>query len=76
MDLTPKNKEQIDNMSYKDLLSQVRYAPIGDPWFQGETGKYWLERMAELRSKPGGDAMHVSASKSIGMQSQITGADG
>lgn len=66
MDLTPENKEHIDNMSYESLLSQWRNAPVGSPWFQGETGTYWGERMKELRSKPGGNSEHVRASKSIG----------
>ncbi|MHA1867544.1 MAG: hypothetical protein ACTSXD_05710 [Candidatus Heimdallarchaeaceae archaeon] len=66
MDLTPENKKHIDNMSYESLLSQWRNAPVGNPWFQGETGEYWGDRMKELRSQPGGNARHVSASKSIG----------
>jgi len=66
MDLTPENKAYIDNMDYESLLSQWRYAPIGDRWFQGETGTYWGKRMTELRSKPGGTSEHVRASKSVG----------
>ena len=63
MDLTPENKKIIDNMSYRSLLSKWRFAPSGDPWFQGETGQYWSERMNELRSA---GADHVGASKSLG----------
>jgi len=66
MDLTSENKEHIDNMSYESLLSQWRNSPDGNPWFQGETGRYWGERMNELRPKSGGDSEHVRASKSIG----------
>ena len=66
MDLTPENKNKIDNMSYESLLSHWRFAAIGDPWFQGETGKYWGERMAELRNQPGGNDRHVAASKRLG----------
>lgn len=62
MDLTEENKSEIDSLSYESLLSKVRYAPIGDPWFQGETGKYWGERMKELREK---GADHTGASKSV-----------
>ena len=40
MKLTPKNKAHIDALSYEELLSKVRYAPAGDPWFQDETGDY------------------------------------
>jgi hypothetical protein len=66
MKLTPENKEHIDGQSYTQLLSRWRNAPIGDPWFQGETGEYWGKRMTELRDAPGCDAAHVSASKAIG----------
>ena len=63
MDLTPENKAIIDDKSQRQLLSHNRFAPAGDPWFQGETGTYWLERMAELRQQ---GADHVGESKSIG----------
>jgi len=66
MKLTPQNKAYIDGLNYEGLLSHWRFAPVGDPWFQDETGDYWQKRMGELRSKPGGDSVHVSASKSIG----------
>lgn len=65
MELTEKNKNYIDNLSYGQLLSRWRFAPVGDPWFQGATGDYWAERMAELR-RQGAD--HVGASKIIGWQ--------
>lgn len=64
--MTDEMKARIDEMSYEALLSMWRYAPVGDPLFQGDTGDYFGERMKELRSQPGGDARHVSASKSIG----------
>ena len=63
MDLTPENKRTIDNKSYAELLSSWRFAIAGEPWFQGETGKYWSKRMAELREQ---GADHVGASKSLG----------
>ena len=63
MDLTPENKARIDNMSHYDLLSRWRFAPMGDPWFQGETGKYWGERMAEKRDENPGQA--VANSKAL-----------
>uniref|UniRef100_A0A6M3IJG1 Uncharacterized protein n=1 Tax=viral metagenome TaxID=1070528 RepID=A0A6M3IJG1_9ZZZZ len=68
MDMTAERKKHIDAMSYEGLLSRWRNAPCGDPWFQGETGKYWGERMAEMRSRPGCDGEHVRASKSIGWE--------
>lgn len=63
MKLTEKNKAHIDSLSYEELLSHWRYAPIGDQWFNGDTGGYWAKRMAELRSA---GAAHVGASKRIG----------
>lgn len=66
MELTPENKAHIDSLSYEQLLSHWRFAPAGDPWFQGETGTYWGERMRSLRDKPGGQEKHVKASKSLG----------
>lgn len=66
MKLTEENKAIIDEKSYIDLLSHWRFAPVGDPWFQGETGEYWKKRMKELRSQPGGQEIHVKASKALG----------
>jgi hypothetical protein len=63
MELTEKRKQFIDEMSYQGLLSRWRFAPVGDAWFQGETGDYWGKRMRELR-EAGAD--HVDASKTIG----------
>ena len=65
MTLTQENKLHIDALSYEQLLSRWRFAPAGDAWFQGETGKYWGERMNELRDQPGGQTRHVAASKAI-----------
>lgn len=64
MDLTPERKAHIDSLSYEGLLRHWRFAPVGDPWFQGETGEYWGQRMAELRKAD--PAEHVAASKRIG----------
>lgn len=66
MELTEKRRKYIDGLSYEALLSRWRFAPVGDPWFEGETGQYWSQRMTQERSKPGGDEAHVSASKSLG----------
>ena len=65
MKLTEDNKKHIDRLSYDGLLSHWRFAPIGDPWFQGETGDYWIKRMHELR-EAGAD--HVRASKTLGWE--------
>lgn len=64
MDLTPENKTEIDAMTHYQLLSGWRFSKSGDLWFQGETGKYWRERMAKLRARDPGQA--VADSKLIG----------
>jgi hypothetical protein len=66
MNLTPENKKHIDGLTYNALLGHWRFAPVGDPWFQGETGKYWSERMKELRDRPETD--HVGTSKALGWE--------
>ncbi len=66
MKLTDERKATIDRKSYEQLLDGWRNAPIGDPWFQDETGDYWAKRMSDLRNRPGGNDEHVTASKSIG----------
>lgn len=64
MELTPENKKHIDSLTYYELLSHHRKAPIGDEWFTGGTGVYWGERMAELRDQD--PAAAVETSKTIG----------
>ena len=52
MELTVGNKKYIDSLEYQELLSKWRFSRPGNPWFQGETGNYWEERMRELRKRP------------------------
>lgn len=66
MDLTEEHKKHIDSLSYHQLLYEWRHSPSGNKWFQGETGDYFSVRMTELRSRPGGNEIHILASKSIG----------
>lgn len=65
MELTENVKKYINSLSYEELLYKWRFAPVGDPYFQGEIGKYWGNRMAEIKKQQGND-IHVQASKSIG----------
>jgi hypothetical protein len=62
MELTLENKKYIDSLDYRSLLSKWRFAPVGDKWFQGETGDYWGKRMAELKET----VDYVAISKEIG----------
>ncbi len=66
MNLTEENKKYIDSLSITGLLSKIRYAPPGDPWFQGETGDYWMKRYAEVRNAD--PEAHTRASKDIGWE--------
>lgn len=68
MKLTAENKAHIDGLSYHSLLEHWRNAPVGDPWFEGETGEYWAKVMSDRRNQPGGNEVHVNASKSIGFK--------
>ena len=65
MELTEKNKKNIDSLSYEQLLSHWRFAPSGDPWFQGETGDYWSSVMKTKKEEIGANEA-VRASKNIG----------
>lgn len=63
--LDEKMKQTIDSMSYESLLSLWRNAPVGSPYFQGETGDYYSAVMKQKRIEIG-NAAHVQASKDIG----------
>lgn len=66
MTLTPELKAEIDNKSIIQLLERVRFAPIGDEMFQGESGEYWLKRLEDLRNQD--NQAYVRASKTIGWE--------
>ena len=59
---TEELKARIDAMSHRDLCRIWRFAPSGDPLFQGEVGEYFV---AKLREKGG---MTPEISKSLGWQ--------
>ena len=58
-------KQWIDTASYEELFRKWRFAPSGDPFFQGEIGNYYAEVMAKMRDEVGQDE-HVRISKAIG----------
>lgn len=58
-------KNWIDGSNYFQLLERWRNAPVGDPIFVGEIGKYYGEVMKQKRIASGHDAA-VNASKQIG----------
>ena len=67
MELTKENKKHIDSLSYEQLLSQWRFAPSGNPWFQGETGDYWGSVMNKKKDEIG-QVEAANISKDIGWQ--------
>ena len=67
MKLTEELKKQIDDMDYESMLSLWRFAPVGTPMFQDESGKYFGEVMGKKREEVG-NAVHVAASKRIGWE--------
>lgn len=58
-------KEWIDDASYEELLRRWRFAPSGDPFFEGEMGEYYSRKIAERR-KEVGEEEHTRVSKKIG----------
>jgi hypothetical protein len=66
--MTEAEKKWIDNASYRDLLYKIRFAPVGEPMFTGDTGEYFVKVQRERRAAPGGDGEHVRASKEIGQR--------
>lgn len=58
-------KNWIDNANYLQLLEKWRNAPLGDPYFQGEEGKYYRKVM-EQRKAALSQQEQVSTSKQIG----------
>lgn len=50
-------REWIDGQDYEGLLRWHRFAPPGDPFFTGETGKHYGRVMADRRAEePDGGA--------------------
>ena len=63
--MTVDQKQWIDRSTYKMLLEKWRFAPAGDPIFQGESREYYEKIMADRRKKLGPE-VHTQASKEIG----------
>jgi len=58
-------KNRINDMNYEQMLRKWRFAPIGDPLFQGEAGDYFAERM-KFKKLQLTDGEQVQISKEIG----------
>lgn len=62
--MTPTQKKWIDEASYEQLLQKWRFAPMGDPFFQGACGMYFNEVIWKRRDEV--DA--ASISKKLGWE--------
>ena len=62
--MTPEQKKWIDEASLETLLSKWRFAKVGDPLLQDDTGQYFSKVMFAKRDADP-DAW-TRASKSIG----------
>jgi hypothetical protein len=60
--------EWINNASYETLLHKWRFAPSGDPFFQGEVGTYYTKVFFEKRKALGAKASDIS--KKVGWKEQ------
>lgn len=54
----------IDNASLEELLRRWRFAPPGDPIFQGEVGAYLMDMISKKRTEDPEE--YVRISKKIG----------
>ena len=62
--MTEAQKAWIDNATLAELLQRWRFAPPGDPMFQGECGKHFSDVMFGKRDA--NPAAWTSASKEVG----------
>lgn len=65
--MTDEDKEWIDTATYRTLLERWRFAPVGDPLFQGETGDYYAKVMFGKRDALPAEVA-AAESKSIGWE--------
>lgn len=63
--MTEIERRWIDNATYEQLLAKVRFEPIGSPWMVGDTGKYFMDTLNNVRENTP-DEERVRASKAIG----------
>jgi hypothetical protein len=72
--MSESDKAWIDAASYEDLLRRWRFAPLGDPVFQGETGQHYIKVMG-TKKREVGQGGHVAASKAIGWDAPNRGSE-
>jgi len=63
--LNIKTKAIIDAMSYAEMLKMNRFAEVGNPWFVGDVGTYFMTTMQRKKMALTPE-MRVEISKAIG----------
>jgi hypothetical protein len=63
MKLDEATKEQIDALSYEDLLVYWRFAPPGTAWCQGKAGYYFCKVLDKKRRALGAVEAHRISKK-------------
>lgn len=46
--MTDEMKQRIDAMTREEMARKWRFAPPGDPMFEGDTGEYFNKRFGQL----------------------------
>ena len=64
-----KLKQEIDGLTYPQLLCKWRFAAMGDALFNGESGDYIAARLQAFRDAPGVD--EVATSKAVGWKCDV-----
>lgn len=49
--MTPEIKQEINNMTYKEMLIHWRFDPVGSVYFSGEVGHYFEKVMLNKRDE-------------------------
>ena len=49
--MTTETQDQIDDMSYVELLEKWRFSPSDSPWFTGGNAVYSANRLNTLKSE-------------------------
>jgi hypothetical protein len=57
----------IDRASYEQLFERWRFAPLGEPLFQGDVGDHYTAVMSQRRAEVG-PVEHSATSKRIGWE--------
>lgn len=63
--LTEELKNEIDSMSLEDIIRKIRFTPIGDEFFIGESYSYFAQHRSKVMDKSSLED-YTAASKRVG----------